>query len=100
MTRTRDPVPPPTEPFVSPELALVDPDVADHDLRPLDRGRPKPRLQIVESDLREVILRMCELSDVNPPRRTRGIRLLAFSGVATLWLEVVLVAASQGRVGF
>lgn len=43
-------------------------------------------------DLREAVLRICEFSDVNPPSR-RGRRMLAFSGVATLWVEAVLLLA-------
>lgn len=47
---------------------------------------------LAEADLREAMLRICELADVNPPsRRTR--RLLAFSGVATLWVEAALLIA-------
>ena len=42
---------------------------------------------------------MCELSDVNPPKRRRRIGLVQLSGVATLWLEVVLLALTEARVG-
>jgi hypothetical protein len=43
-----------------------------------------------DPDLREAVLRICELSDVNPPSR-RARRMLAFSGVATLWVEAALL---------
>jgi hypothetical protein len=69
-------MPPPKEVPVTRELALVDPSLSEL------------------YQLRATILRMCELSDVNPPKRAR-IRMFAVSGVATLWLEVVLVATSQ-----
>ena len=100
MTRTRDPVSPPPTPAVSPELVLVDERLADQgaEREAPERGTPRTPLRVVEPDLRDAILRICELSDVNPPRRTRGARLLAFSGVATLWVEVALVVATQGRL--
>ena len=47
---------------------------------------------LTDVDLREAVLRICELSDVNPPSR-RGRRMLAFSGVATLWVEAALLLA-------
>lgn len=47
---------------------------------------------LTDVDLREAVLRICELSDVNPPSR-RGRHMLAFSGVATLWVEAVLLLA-------
>ena len=43
--------------------------------------------------------RICELSDVNPPKRHRRIGLVKLSGVATLWLEVVLLALTEAHVG-
>ena len=47
---------------------------------------------LTQADLREAVLRICELSDVNPPSR-RARRVLAFSGVATLWIEALLLLA-------
>ena len=43
--------------------------------------------------------RICELADVNPPKRRRRIGLVKLSGVATLWLEVVLLALTEAHVG-
>ena len=43
--------------------------------------------------------RICELSDVNPPKRRRRIGLVKLSGVATLWLEVVFLAVTETHVG-
>jgi hypothetical protein len=43
--------------------------------------------------------RICELSDVNPAKRRRRIGLVKLAGVATLWLEVVLVALTEAHVG-
>ena len=62
----------------SPELALVDPTLAARDA---------------------ATRRICELSDVNPPNRRRRIGLVKLSGVATLWLEVILLALTEAHVG-
>jgi hypothetical protein len=45
-------------------------------------------------DLHDAIHRLCEFADLNPaPRRRR--RLVAFSGVATLWAEAAILVAAQ-----
>ena len=47
-----------------------------------------------ERDLHHAIHRLCEFGDLTPePRRRR--RLVAFSGVATLWAEAAIIAAAQ-----
>ena len=90
---------PPTPPQrtsreVSPELVLV-----DRDLLPIvggDRvGQPVAEL---EDDLRDAMRRMCELSDVNPPRIRRR-RLVAYAGPVTLWAEAVLLIAAHMPLG-
>ena len=91
---------PPPEPTVSPELVLIDPHLSGCAQEHPARTAPNLPLRVVLDDVRDTVLRMCELSDVNPPRRTRGARLLAFSGVATLWLEAALVATTQCGIGF
>ena len=49
---------------------------------------------VAEHDLHHAIHRLCEFADLNPaPRRRR--RLVAFSGVATLWAEAAILAAAQ-----
>jgi hypothetical protein len=45
-------------------------------------------------ELHHAIHRLCEFADVNPqPRRRR--RLVAFSGVATLWVEAAALVVAQ-----
>jgi hypothetical protein len=81
---------------VSPELVLVDRGLAelarDEDAR--HHPHSESRLRVVAPDAREAIRRMCELSDVNPPR-VRRRRVLAFSGVLTLWMEAAFLLAAQ-----
>jgi hypothetical protein len=83
MTREGYPLQPPQhhrpagETF-GPELALVDPTLAVRDA---------------------ATRRICEFSDVNPPKRRRRIGLVKLSGVATLWLEVVFLALTEAHVG-
>ena len=83
---------------LSPELALIDRDLAalarahEHDEAPVT---PAPSLQ---SDARDAMLRMCELSDVNPPRARRGL-LLTVAVPTVLWAEAVLVVASLVPLG-
>lgn len=49
---------------------------------------------VAERDLQHAIHRLCEFADVTPaPRRRR--RLVAFSGVATLWAEAAILVAAQ-----
>jgi hypothetical protein len=83
---------------VSPELALIDRDLAMLDLADeADESQPTPA-PVVESAARNAMLRMCELSDVNPPRAHRGLMLTV--GVPTLlWTEAVLVVASLVPLG-
>ena len=47
----------------------------------------------LESDARDAMLRMCELSDVNPPQARRGA-MLTVAVPTLLWAEAVLVVAS------
>jgi hypothetical protein len=87
---------PPTP--VSPELALIDRDLARLDLadEPAE-SQPTPA-PVVESAARDALLRMCELSDVNPPRGHS--RLMLTVAVPTLlWAEAVLVVASLVPLG-
>ena len=86
---------PPKEVPISPELVLVDRHLADS-VEVVRRRDAQSQRRVIPSDTRSAVLRICELSDVNPPRRTRRPRLLAYSGVATLWLEAVLIATAQG----
>ena len=46
----------------------------------------------LESDARDAMLRMCELSDVNPPRARRGL-MLTVAVPTLLWAEAMLVVA-------
>ena len=84
---------PPTPPHrisreISPELVLV-----DRDLLPTEqRASPPP----AEDDAREAMLRICELSDVNPPRRRR---LVAYAGPVTLWAEAVVLVTAHVPLG-
>lgn len=83
-----------TSPEISPELVLV-----DRDLVPIGRGdRVEQTVAELDGDLREAMLRMCELSDVNPTRIRRR-RLLAYAGPVTLWAEAVLLIAAHIPLG-
>ena len=83
-----------TSPEISPELVLV-----DRGLLPIARGdRVKQTVAELDGDVREAVLRMCELSDVNPPRIRRR-RLLAYAGPVTLWAEAVLLIAAHMPLG-
>jgi hypothetical protein len=89
---------PPTPPHctsreISPELVLI-----DRELLPIS-GDDLARLTTAEVDngVREATLRMCELSDVNPPRRRRHV--LAFAGPVTLWAEAALFVAAHVPLG-
>ena len=79
---------------ISPELVLV-----DRELQPIapsdgvEESGPD-----LDGDLREVMLRVCELSDVNPPPIRRG-RLVAYAGPVTLWAEAVLLIAAHIPLG-
>jgi hypothetical protein len=90
---------PPTPPQrtsreISPELVLV-----DRELMPVVRGdRVDQSGAELDGDVREAMLRMCELSDVNPPRIRRR-RLVAYAGPATLWAEAVLLIAAHIPLG-
>ena len=81
---------------ISPELALVDRDLAEthhaeqrHEPAPAQHG-----IGFLESETREAMIRMCELSDVNPPRARRGRVLIAVAVPAALWAEALLLVAS------
>ena len=84
-----------TSPEISPELVLV-----DRDLLPIVRDDHfvEPTAAELEGDVREAMLRMCELSDVNPSR-VRRRRLLAYAGPVTLWAEAVLLIAAHIPLG-
>ena len=85
-------MPPPqrTSSEISPELVLVDRELLPGDSRSI----------VLEPDreLHEAMLRICDLSDVNPPRIRRR-QLLAFAGPATLWAEAVLLVAAHVPLG-
>ena len=89
--RTLPPTPPHcTSTEISPELVLV-----DRDLLPIARSDGDEQSAAkVDADLRAATRRMCELSDVNPPRIRRR-RLLAYAGPVTLWAEAVLLIAAH-----
>ena len=83
---------------VSPELALIDPDLARLVLAD-ERAEPQPTpAPILESGARDAMLRMCELSDVNPPRARRSL-MLTVAVPTLLWAEAVLVVASLVPLG-
>jgi hypothetical protein len=89
---------PPTPPHctsreISPELVLVDREL----LSISGDDMAQPAITEFESRVREATLRMCELSDVNPPPRRR--RALAFAGPATLWAEAALLVAAHIPLG-
>jgi hypothetical protein len=78
---------------VSPELALIDGDLARLALADdRDQSQATPA-RYLESDARDAMLRMCELSDVNPPRARRGV-MLTLAVPSVLWAEAVLLVAS------
>jgi hypothetical protein len=101
MTRSkgRSKLPPPLDQAayrISPELALVDRDLADlgraeHVHEPLAQHAPCGYL---EPDARAALNRICDLSDVNPPRQRRARLPLAVGVPAVLWAEAVLLVAS------
>jgi hypothetical protein len=98
LTQREEPLPPTppqrTSREISPELVLV-----DRDLLPIVRGdRVEQSVAELDGDVREAMLRMCELSDVNPPRIRRR-RLVAYAGPATLWAEAVLLIAAHIPLG-
>jgi hypothetical protein len=78
---------------VSPELALIDCTLATLILRDEANGSQPTPSAILDSKARDAMLRMCELSDVNPPRARRGL-MLTVAVPAVLWAEAVLVVAS------
>ena len=85
---------------ISPELALVDRDLAELS-RVAHRDEPEatePPVGFLESDMREAVLRICELSDVNPPRPRRRL-LLAVAAPAALWAEALMLVASFVPLG-
>ena len=49
------------------------------------------------SEREAALQRLCALSDVNPIRRRR--RALAFSGVATLWVEALILVVAHIPIG-
>jgi hypothetical protein len=83
---------------VSPELALVDRDLAALVIGDEPDESPTIPAPLLESDARDAMLRVCELSDVNPPRARRGL-MLTVAVPAVLWAEAVLVVASLVPLG-
>jgi hypothetical protein len=79
---------------ISPELALVDRGLAELDCaeRSDVPAATHPVFHVVESHAREAMLRICELSDVNPPLARR--RVLAVAVPAALWAEALILVAS------
>ena len=85
---------------ISPELALIDSELATlvvAEKAGESRATPAPGA-FLENDARDAMLRMCELSDVNPPRARRGLMLTVLVP-AVLWAEAVLVVASLVPLG-
>jgi hypothetical protein len=83
---------------VSPELALIDGDLARLVLADDgDQSRATPA-SYLESDARDAMLRMCELSDVTPPQARRSV-MLTVAVPTLLWAEAVLVVASLVPLG-
>ena len=80
---------------VSPELVLIDCDLATcvlADEPSESQAKPAPSA-FLESDARDAMLRMCEFSDVNPPRARHGL-MLTVAVPTLLWAVAVLVVAS------
>jgi hypothetical protein len=83
---------------VSPELALIDCELATlvrADEADESQAIPTPFL---ESEVRDAMLRMCELSDVNPSQARRSL-MLTVAVPAVLWVEAALVVASLVPLG-
>lgn len=79
---------------ISPELALVDRNLAElgragHANEPTATCLPVNLL-----DAREAMIRICELSDVNPPRARRRHLVLTAAAPTVLWAEVLVLVAS------
>ena len=83
---------------VSPELALIDGEPDALVLAYKTDEAPVSPAPFVESDARGAMLRICELSDVNPPRARRGV-MLTVAVPTLLWAEAVLVVASLVPLG-
>jgi hypothetical protein len=83
---------------VSPELALVDRDLAALVVADTPAESPAIPAAFLESDARDAMLRVCELSDVNPSRARRGL-MLTVAVPTLLWAEAVLVVASLVPLG-
>lgn len=84
--------------LVSPELALIDADLSALALACETDEPPPAPAPFLESDARDAMLRMCELSDVNPQRACRW-RILTVAVPAVLWAEALLVLASLVPLG-
>lgn len=79
---------------ISPELVLV-----DRKLLPSELGGASRAIVLdLDGDVRDAMLRICDLSDVNPPRIRRR-RLLAYAVPATLWAEAALLVAAYVPLG-
>jgi hypothetical protein len=85
---------------ISPELVLV-----DREFFPIARSErvqcrvaSRQRGAELDGDVREAMRRICELSDVNPPRIRRR-RLVAYAGPLTLWAEALLLIAAHIPLG-
>lgn len=84
--------------LISPELALVDRDLAALVIAGAPDMSPATPAPPLESAARDAMLRICELSDVNPPRARRG-PILMVAVPTVLWAEAVLVVASLVLLG-
>jgi hypothetical protein len=85
---------------ISPELALVDRDLGER-LRAAateELVATDSEAAVAEADAHEAMLRMCELSDVNPPSRG-GPLALAITVPAALWAEALILVASLVPLG-
>ena len=96
--RGRNPLPPPpphrSSHEISPELVLV-----DRTLVPDEQPAPsRPAVVASADEVRDAMRRICELSDVNPPR-VRRRRLVAYAGPVTLWAEAVLLVTAYIPLG-
>ena len=83
---------------VSPELVLIDRDLAALVIADAPDESPATPAPLFESAERDAMLRICELSDMNPSRARRG-PMLTVAVPAVLWAEAVLVVASLVPLG-
>jgi hypothetical protein len=85
---------------ISPELALVDRNLAD--LVRAAHGHETPPRQasgFLEPDAHEALRRICALSEVNPPLRPHHRLALTVAVPAVLWAEALVLVASLVPLG-